>query len=114
MATTKSELVMRSILAANSRTGLQEWRKPRAFSRGIMRIKKLAAPAAPARAPGVWRGSGFRLQRRQPVEQRDPERLRQLRPDRHAEMAVGGEAAALHRVLLGHEDRQVAAEGQVA
>src|SRR3546814_2905494 len=52
-------------------------------------------------------------QRGQAIQQRDPERLRQLGADRDAVVAVGGEHLALHRVLLGHQHRQVAAEAQV-
>src|SRR3546814_10604956 len=52
-------------------------------------------------------------QRGQAIQQRDPERLRQLGADRGAVVAVGGEHLALHRVLLGHQHRQVAAEAQV-
>src|SRR5690606_20447464 len=47
------------------------------------------------------------------IQQRDPEGLGQLRADRDAEVALAGEAGALHRVLLRHQYRQVAAEIEI-
>ncbi|MNM83014.1 hypothetical protein D3C81_950590 [compost metagenome] len=46
----------------------------------------------------------------QPVKQRNPEGGRQLGLQRHGVMPAIGEAATFHRILLGHQYRQLTAE----
>src|SRR4249919_1229713 len=69
----------------------------------------------PCRGRSARRCDGQTLPFRRPhlVEQRDPERLGQLGAHRYAEIVVAGQVRAFHRVLLGHQHRQAAAEFKI-